>query len=536
MSLRDDSSATAVSSDFKDILSIEGENFADFKYETFDAAEMDSKTGVNSEVALRAASVRIHFVEKALRSLYVFVIKLATLKSLYDAAAQAAVQSASEIQRMRFDISVKSPIIVFPTDAAKSTDCLTMRLGELSAKNAYDGDESRMAASLHGLQLASSLAAQSTLKMIDEINIDSNIIVTSSIDRSVERARPDTQVRTLGHRMRSYLSYELPQVEVKISDVKLHLAQAQYVVLLTLAQTIPGIFAPVASLSVEDAQRLSPAVQTARPPPSSELHTSGSSSPWTTVDLVVRMNTIKLHLYDSQADTEETLQEHGIARFAINGSTLRFKMLNSGASEAELVMKSFTMSNTRPGKTAFREIIPAARHDRNQLMVLFKMSGPVENSAVAEVSIDAPSLIFAMDPVFALTAFFTSMPPTASPQALPASDSIETAGVQSPSTFHLSFSVDIQDLDVNVLEDDTKQDTSAISLSIKRIIVSQQVSHRPGRPAGANYGCRTFWPSTCRSWECRCCRWGTPPTASVSSTRRTSPSQWTIAVYPGTTS
>jgi vacuolar protein sorting-associated protein 13A/C len=194
LSLVDDASMDAPVSQFKEVLSIEGDNFADFQYKTFDPATVKGKSDVNSEFILNAASIRINFVEEALRSLYIFLIKLATLKSLYDAATQAAVQRASEIQRMRFQISVKSPIVVFPTDDLHSTGNLAMRLGEFSAKNAYDGDENTMSATLHGLQLASTLEDQLSMKMVDNIDIDADIIATSNINRESDTERPDTQV------------------------------------------------------------------------------------------------------------------------------------------------------------------------------------------------------------------------------------------------------------------------------------------------------------------------------------------------------
>jgi vacuolar protein sorting-associated protein 13A/C len=281
---------------------------------------------------------------------------------------------------------------------------------------------------------------------------------------------------------------------VKISDVRLHLTQTQYVVLLHLSQAVPRVFANVTGLPSEDTEQLS---VVSKPPPTkvgdqsqSESNvlvdmepeirpTSKGAKPWSTIDLVVIINAVKLHLYDQGATSEESRKDHGISRFALNGSTLRYKMLSNGAAEAQVVFKSFTMSNTRPGKTAFREIIPAANHDRNQFMVLFTMSGKANDAALAIVTVDAPQIIFSMDPVFALINFFTSSP-SRSPAPTPkVSDKTTQVGLQSQpepsSTFALNFRVDLHDLSVRILEDDTRSDTRAISLSIKQILASQQV-------------------------------------------------------------
>jgi vacuolar protein sorting-associated protein 13A/C len=98
---------------------------------------------------------------------------------------------------MQFDVSVKSPIIVFPSDPARSPDRLTMRLGELSASNSFDGPSSTITAGLTGIQLTSDFKAAdgaSTLKIIDDINIFADIKQATGIDRSVDFNHPDSQV------------------------------------------------------------------------------------------------------------------------------------------------------------------------------------------------------------------------------------------------------------------------------------------------------------------------------------------------------
>jgi vacuolar protein sorting-associated protein 13A/C len=200
MALSDDSGLQTAAPEFKEIMAIEGDNFAEFRYQTYDPDDIDEKTGVNSQVWFKAASVKVHFLEKPLHDIYLFVVKLANLKGLYDAAAQAAVQRASEIQRMQFDVSVKSPIVVFPADAGKSRDTLVMRLGEIGAKNHYEGQQNRMAASLSGIQLVSRMHcddSEAILKMIDDIDITADIIQTTGIDRNTQLDQPDTQVRKL---------------------------------------------------------------------------------------------------------------------------------------------------------------------------------------------------------------------------------------------------------------------------------------------------------------------------------------------------
>lgn len=181
---------------FNQLMSIEGQNFADFSYQTYDP-DADSYTGIKSSISLNTASVKFRFIERPLHDLFVFVLKLARLKGLYDAATQAAVQSASGIERMQFSVSIKSPIIVFPCAPTSSTDAFILRLGEIGAENKCEAVVNRITAGLHGIQLISNLfrnGEHCSLKVIDDIDISTDIIQTVSIDRQTDVDLPDTQV------------------------------------------------------------------------------------------------------------------------------------------------------------------------------------------------------------------------------------------------------------------------------------------------------------------------------------------------------
>lgn len=197
LALSNDSKAKVALPEFKQILSIEGNNFADFQYETFDP-QQDNYAGIKSSVCLNTASVKLHFLEQPLHDIYLFFIKLAKLKGLYDAATTVAVQKASEIEKMKFQVSIKSPIIVFPSNAAQSKDVLVMRLGEIGARNSYDDVVNKIVGSLRGIQLVSKLHYDdnpSMLKIIDDIDITSDIVQTSGIDRAQNSGYPDSQVQ-----------------------------------------------------------------------------------------------------------------------------------------------------------------------------------------------------------------------------------------------------------------------------------------------------------------------------------------------------
>lgn len=225
--------------------------------------------------------------------------------------------------------------------------------------------------------------------------------------------------------------------------------------------------------SVSDAPENNKATEDLKPELS--LTTSGSDGPWTAVDLVVTVDAVKLHLYDAVAHNPSHLKDHGIAKFALNSSVLRCKLLSDGAMEAELSLKSFTMSNTRPGLSKFREMIPAAKNDRNQFMLLYTTSSGPNPSSVAVITVDTPHIVLAIDPLFGLMRFFTS--PFQSPA--PTTDTLQTQAEEQQiaveNTQSMDIRFDLHDVSVSILESDTDPDSQAIRLLIKKINLSQQV-------------------------------------------------------------
>lgn len=200
ISLEDLSEGEVATPAFKKLLSIEGGELADFSYETFDPTDEETFPGYNSSVILRAGSLKFTFMEKPIRDLYVFALKFARMKAVYDAASQAAVQRASEVTRMHYDIVVKTPIIVLPRDGLTSPDVLVLRLGEIVAQNQYLGDvndTSTIKASLRGLNVASEIEYEgkaASLQLVNDVAISANIKQASGASHRAELDRADTEV------------------------------------------------------------------------------------------------------------------------------------------------------------------------------------------------------------------------------------------------------------------------------------------------------------------------------------------------------
>lgn len=202
-----------------------------------------------------------------------------------------------------------------------------------------------------------------------------------------------------------------------------------------------------------------------------ELRSSERST--TALDLVVTVIAVKLHLYDALTFSDLDLKDHGIAKFVLNDNTLRFKLLSDGASEAQIVLRSFTINNTRPGLTKYREIIPAAQHHRNQFMLLYTTSGGSNSTSSAVLTVDSPRVIFAIDPVISLLNFLTSAGHNTAPPPSPI-ESISDHGVQDGQG-RTDFRVDLHDVSFSILENEADSETRAICLYIDQVLLSQQV-------------------------------------------------------------
>ena len=185
--------ASTLGENNNEILSFKGGEFMDLQYESFDTT-LPEHTGAQPSVTVKAGSLHVVFLERPLHATYTYLAKLARLKGLYDAASEAAVQKASEIVRLKFDIAVKSPVLVIPSGTGDCTCSYTMKLGEITASNSFTQTSQKIQASLNGLQLSSTTAlpdGTSSLKIIDDVSILADVVQADSTGND---GSPTTQV------------------------------------------------------------------------------------------------------------------------------------------------------------------------------------------------------------------------------------------------------------------------------------------------------------------------------------------------------
>lgn len=240
LSLLDDiNQGASEESALRQLISIEGDELADFRYQTFDSKD-PQYPGYDSKVYLRSGSLKVNFLEEPFRKIINFVVKFGKMQAIFNAARQAAADQASQLQesasKMHFDVLIKTPIIVFPRvmRADQERDLLTAYLGEIYASNEFeDLDKSqqsatvnRISAGIRHIRLTSDFhyedGKSEELQMIDKVDLDFRV---SSVEHQPGLQRPDMQI------------------EGNMSPINLCVAQTQLKFLMELSTTIPNAFA-----------------------------------------------------------------------------------------------------------------------------------------------------------------------------------------------------------------------------------------------------------------------------------------------------
>jgi len=167
-----------------------------------------------------------------------------------------------------------------------------------------------------------------------------------------------------------------------MSDVKLSLTQRQYMLLMELVNSLPRALNDVGDTGVSaESMPVTPASASAPDTPTSEKAPSDSGvnlqpelsvsqngdTIWTTLIFDFSVSLVALELYGPKAIVESDMKKNSIARFALVESKVGFKQLSDGASEADFSLKALAFTSTRSANSVFRDIIPSAEHDGNQM-------------------------------------------------------------------------------------------------------------------------------------------------------------------------
>ena len=509
LSLVDDiNQGASADSPLRQLVAIQGNQLADFKYDTFDSKSKDYP-GFDSKIYLRSGSIKVNFMEEPFRKIINFLVKFGKMQAIFNAARIAAANQASQMQestsKMHFDVLIKTPILVFPRvmTAGKPHDLLTAYLGEIYASNEFVRlgaiESNKISAGIRNVRLTSDFHYENDeheeLEMIDKVDLDFN--VTSSEHQS-DSKRPDLEV------------------EGKMSPINMRIAQTELRFLMELSQTVPNAFADDAAEQEVMQELPTSTVEPARKLTESkngeekELKASSNQGPelengpdtWTKLDFVFNAPTIALELILAKEDQPvRDLEAASLSKFALNDTKVKLRMKTDDSLESELLINSFTIKDSRKHETnKFRKIMSLINDDvKQQFMASITMSGGSDKHLIAMLTIDSPRVIMAIDYLLAVQAFATSAFPPEEPVQV--EDASQTAllgnetdsGVSTPITgdgkfiegrpdpevasqsgISMSFRVNIVDAQVILIANPTISNSEAIVLGTKQVLVSQQ--------------------------------------------------------------
>ena len=512
LSLVDDiNQGASADSPLRQLVAIQGQELADFKYETFDAKSYDYP-GYDSKIYLRSGSIKVNFLEEPFRKIINFLVKFGKMQAIFNAAREAAANRASQMQestsKIHFDVLIKTPILVFPRVmvADRPRDLLTAYLGEIYASNEFvkfgSVEGNKISAGIRNVRLTSDLHYDNDqseeLEMIDEVDLDFKV---TTAEHQPDSKRPDMEV------------------EGKMSPINLRVAQPELKFLMELSKTVPNAFTAdpedqteeeameeLPKSTVDPARKLTersigddkePELTTHQGP---ELESSAET--WTKLDFVFDAPRIALELIlAKEGEPIGDVEAASLSKFALNDTKVKVRMKTDDSLESELLINSFTIRDSRKHETnKFRKIMSLINDDvKQQFMASVTMSGGKDKHMISMLTIDSPRIIMAIDYLLAVQAFANSAFPLeepieiedASQEAVLGNDT--DSGVSTPvdrngkdaqgkpevepaqeSSMSMSFRINVVDAQVILIANPTISNSEAIVLGTKQVLVSQQ--------------------------------------------------------------
>ena len=521
MSLVDDvNQGASPESPFRQLVAIQGQELADLTYETFDP-EKETYPGYDSAVRLSSGSIKVNFVTEPFRKMADFAVKFGKMQAIFNAARQAAANQAEQIQeraaKMHYDILIRTPIVVFPRVAlrgAAKRDLLTAYLGEIYASNSFKPlDDSsnadtanHISAGIRNIRLVSLLHysedRSEELEIIDKVDLGFNL---TQVEHKPGAQHPDMEIAA------------------SLSDINLRITPQQLKLIMGLSRSIPEAFTTQPDDKLEhDAKQELPAsttksasavtqkpsadTQKTKTAPQQAPELGSEKDKWTTLDLVFKAGAVGLELV--QADDDQPvgdISNASLSKFSLNQTNVKMRQMNDGSLEAELLIKSFTISDSRKRETnKYRQILSLINTDvSQQFMASVTMSGGQDKNLLGLVTVDSPRVILAIEYLNALGAFFQqgfaaeetsdvsldlesedstnesdpqdeSSTRTLAEQKAETSNAGDKSSNSDESGMSMSFRINLVDAQVVLLANPALSSTEAIVLSMKQAIIAQQ--------------------------------------------------------------
>lgn len=493
----------------RNLISIDGDNLAEFTYKTFDN-ETNTKL-YNSLIDFKLGSSRVNFVESSFKRIFNYLSQFQRMKEIYDSTRDAAINQANQIDnpgKIKFDISVMAPTIIFPTLVKHSTvkyDKLFMQLGELYASNDLIKDANGFTKNV----IKSGLR---NVNMSTEFNFVNEVLQSCQMVNGFD----------LSFDIDFYDDYFKDSPSIIVSGglplVDLHLTELQLKYLLNLSAAVTNVLdtsdinmgdieedAANANALAQHNAHIKQEPQEVAPPRNTEVVETKPDEIKDPkhVKLVFKFDILKLALtiYNNTGSID-SIEDHRLGSFSMNNLNLDLKMSEDTHFESNLSVKSFIVEDVRKDTSSrFREIIPLINSDKNQFIVSVTSEGnPDKKNITTMLTVDNPKVIFSLDYLFELQRFVDealSKPATISDltngdleseedenSSLAVAETTKSGKskgnlpsidqVDEDSGSLMGFSVNIINPSVILLSDPTRSNTEAIVFKVEQLLITSQ--------------------------------------------------------------
>lgn len=474
------------------LLSFDGNDLAEFTYETFDMAS-NKALDYQSSFTFNVGSLRINFVEGPLNKILDFLSKFQKMKSLYDSARDTAFNQVNiqDQNSMLFDITIKTPIIVFPRlvdHDADTFDNITLYLGEFYASNKFvhvEGDSfNNINCGLRSTKVTSLFHQGDTnqlFKIIEDMDLSFDIWFD-------EKANDKPQMTIKG----------------KMDEVNAELTELQLGYLYSLLQAVPGVFefddsdslAEIEDAALNANKVIAPNVTygaepgTIQKPPTPVVVEHPENIK---IDFDFTLPKVSLTVHNNTKGVKDLI-DTGVSRFSLEEIGVKFTQNYDTHFKSEVYVQSLSAEDIRQIKdNKFTNIIPKTDGHKHHFSATASSNGsPNNKNTVVSVNVNNPRLIIALDYLFALKSYIDSalvQPVTAYQQSsiaegeiykseyntsksITANEVEDIPSTEVPSKFGIT--VNIVDTSLILIADPTLTNSEAIVFKIEQLLASSQ--------------------------------------------------------------
>ncbi|CEG72298.1 hypothetical protein RMATCC62417_07879 [Rhizopus microsporus] len=448
------------------LLTIQGEELIDLKYTSFINDGRKDYPGYDHAVYLRMGSAQFNFLEAPVYQLMQFLSKFAEMKSTYDIARQAALESAQQLSeaatKTHFDIVIKTPVVLFPEFHQGSSDLVVAHLGEIWASNTFVNESDRSINSIKAGLRAISLTSKfyfkrsnnqmqlQTLPIVDDIDV--NFVIQVSQQEQLDSSSVD--------------------IQGSISDISMKVTERQYIFLMEAINMLSRIFSSPEGGNKQSTSSLANTAMSGNLSQRYAEAVSESSGNYASpkITMAIQANMIKLEIYMGEgADIQSPTS---LACFALHNSKVDLHMDDDSSMDILVVVPSLTVDDTRPGiKSEYKNIVPVIENG-NQFELQLDLKPPTPSrTGVMMMTIRDSKVILSLDHVFSLLNFFM-LPFNDKNQSWSERERPED-DIQS-SNIDLSYIVKVLNAEFVLLANPEKLDSEAIVLSTEELMVTQQ--------------------------------------------------------------